>query len=201
MTHVARNTEHVGMANNVMLCEHCGSRQELTLPQPVESVVALMGAWTKAHTKCRQIPGVSAFRSAASLDAWPESDDTGMSSKAIYRHMTHGFPFGEEFEDGLSGAIITRFPLDPSDFGRCYRLLALAPHWRVRIGEMAQYNAEWKALAEAWDELTALYEEEVGPSHRGSAPRLYARMKALIDATHSTASPLQRVVPDPEPLA
>jgi hypothetical protein len=179
-TKVKRDPEHVGMAGNVLLCDHCGARQELTVPQPVDSVVALMRAWSKAHAKCRQTPGVSAFRHAASLEQWPMSDDTGISSKAIYQHMRTGYAA----PDRWGGT----YPRDPADFGRCYRLLLLAPSWRSRITEMSQYGGEWAALAGAWDELTALYEEEVGSSHRGSAPRLYERMKALQDSAALSGS-------------
>jgi hypothetical protein len=182
MARATKSADHVGMANNVLLCEHCGARQELTLPQPVESAAALMIAWGKAHQKCRPIPGVSAFRQAESLDRWPVSDDTGLSSRAIYEHMRYG------------GARKADHPWDPSDFGRCYRLLALAPDWRARIGEMATYGKVWARLAAAWDELTALYEAEVDTSalpHRakaknGMAPRLYERMKDVIDGRDLT---------------
>lgn len=43
---------------------------------------------------------------------------------------------------------------------------------------MGAHSPEWAALAGAWSELTALYIEE-RPS--GMAPRLYARMRELID--------------------
>lgn len=172
----SKNADHVGMAGNTMLCDHCGARQELTVPQPVGSVVALIKAWTKAHAKCTG--NQRAFRDATSLSDWPESDDTGMSSKAIYRHMQRGPAFAEDaFRFG--GARVP-FPLDPGDFGRCYRLLALAPQWRGRMNEMAQHGGGWAALAPAWDELTAVYEAEVGATYRGSAPKLYARMKELL---------------------
>lgn len=103
---------------------------------------------------------------------WITSDDTGMSSQHIWAHMMGGKakpPFA---------------PLDPDDFGRCYRLLCRVPEWRARIGEMAQYSKEWAGLVSAWDELTALWEEEIGTgfdrrNHNGSAPRLYARMQQL----------------------
>lgn len=171
----AKGAAHVGMAGNVMLCDHCGARQELTLPQSVDSVVGLIRAWTKIHRNCKPQPGVSAFRQARTIEDWPRSDDTGMSSRTIYAHMRGGHP------------ALPAFPLDPSDFGRCYRLLALAPDWRLRIREMAAYGPEWQRLADAWDELSGLYESEVDTSvipHRaregGIAPRLYERMKELI---------------------
>lgn len=110
---------------------------------------------------------------------WIVGNDTGISSKAIWAHM-NGLPVGGDW--GADGS----FPRDPGDFGRCYRLLALNLAWRLRIGEMAAYGDQWKALAEAWDELESLYEAEIDrsvPRHRGAAPRLYARMQALLSPT------------------
>jgi len=98
-------------------------------------------------------------------DAWLFGADTGMSSKSIFGVMT-GKPVGEG-----------SFPWDPDDFGRCYRLLAKFPGWRSRLSEVSQKYPAWSGLVENWDELTALYEEELP---RNRAPKLYARMQELI---------------------
>ena len=121
--------------------------------------------------------------SAPAALAWIVGDDTGLSSTAIWAHMMGTAP-AERFGH-------VAYPLDPDDFWRCYRLLLLVPEWRARIGEMAQYGPVWAALAGAWDELTALFEEEIGPGMArayGRAPRLYARMKALEDAARREAA-------------
>lgn len=97
--------------------------------------------------------------------AWLRGTDTGVSSRTILAVMT-GRP---TFDSG-------GHPRDPDDFGRCYRLLKRFPAWRSRMGEVAQHSLAWKALAEHWDELTALWEEE-SPSR--TCPRLYARMQEL----------------------
>ena len=96
--------------------------------------------------------------------AWLSNGDTGISSKTIW--------------SALTGNLIERtgIPHDPSDFGRCYRLLKVMPAWRARLHEVAAKFPEWEKLIDAWDELTALYEEEL-PT--GRAPRLYSRMKEL----------------------
>lgn len=99
--------------------------------------------------------------------AWLAGSDTGISSKTIWSVMT-GFPVD----------VRPTIPLDPSDFGRCYRLLQEFPGWRERMPEVAAKHEHWKPMVDAWDELTALYEEEVdNPS--GMAPKLYYRMKEL----------------------
>lgn len=172
-----KNADHVGLSGNVMLCEHCGARQEIALPMDVDLAVGFMKLFTAKHRRCPKREGVSAFRFATSLHDWLASDDTGISSKTIYRHML-GYP-----------VLQPGYPHDPSDFGRCYRLLALMPAWRARMGEMAAFGKEWARLAAAWDGLTALYEAEVDVSvlpHRakskdGMARRLYDRMKDVIN--------------------
>lgn len=106
---------------------------------------------------------------------WIAGDDTGLSSKAIWRHMMGQRP------DMSWGQV--DYPLDPDDFGRCYRLLLRVPEWRQRIGEMARYNAEWAALAAAWDELETMWAAEVGTrldrAWGKSAPKLYHRIKEI----------------------
>ncbi len=102
---------------------------------------------------------------------WMMSGDTGTSSKTICAVMT-----GSK----LSGPFGADVPHDPSDFGRCYRLLALFPEWRNRLDEVAFHFPAWTALVREWDNLTAMYEEELAEK-TGKAPRLYKRMQALID--------------------
>jgi hypothetical protein len=105
---------------------------------------------------------------------WLTNGDTGISSETIWSVLT-----GRRISRAHWRADI---PQDPDDFGRCYRLLKIAPSWREHLSEVAAKYPEWTRLVEAWDELTALYEEEL-PS--GRAPRLYARMRQLIDEARS----------------
>lgn len=99
---------------------------------------------------------------------WLLSGDTGISSECICAVMT-----GSKCRDGST-------PSDPSDFGRCYRLLQHFPEWKARMGEVAKKYPEWTALVREWDALTALYEEGIRRKDR-CAPKLYARMKELIE--------------------
>ena len=97
---------------------------------------------------------------------WLLGNDTGTSSKTICAVMT-----GSKCRD-------PDVPYDPGDFGRCYRLLALFPEWRVRMHEVADEYPIWGPMVDAWDELTALYDEE---KDQRAAPKLYKRMQSLID--------------------
>jgi hypothetical protein len=96
---------------------------------------------------------------------WLMSGDTGMSSKTILSVMENTpLPHGASV------------PYDPSDFGRCHRLLAAFPLYRLRLPQVAEKYPAWVGLVRKWDELTKLYEEEL-PS--GRCPKLYARMQEL----------------------
>ena len=101
---------------------------------------------------------------------WLAGGDSGMSSKAICYHM-----LGMKSDGSF-------LPLDPSDLGRCLRLLELFPEWKPRMGEMARYSAQWAALVERWDELAEMMADEVGIdwSKGKRAPRTYAAMKDAI---------------------
>lgn len=96
---------------------------------------------------------------------WPGNGDTGLSSRALFNHFTRG------------RAHEANAPLDPSDFGRCYRLLNadFAQGWAERINDMAVYP-EWAPLVPHWGEITKLYEEEKDPD---SAPKTWALMNKI----------------------
>lgn len=154
------------------LMAHCGKceyEQHLGwLPMPADSFVALARlARCPHHGKKSMMHGP---KPKATPDgdwrAWLANGDTGISSETIWSVMT-GLPVQRH-----------GYPYDPADFGRCYRLLRVMPSWRARLPEVAARfpRSAWPALIEAWDELTALYEEEL-PAR--TLPRLYARMLAL----------------------
>ena len=107
------------------------------------------------------------------LVAWFASDDTGMSSEAIARHMT-GMPLRYEW----------CAPSDPADLGRCLRLLELFPEWKPRITQMAQHGGEWASLVPHWDELAQMMADEVGIdwSKGKRAPKTYEAMRGHLAA-------------------
>ena len=95
---------------------------------------------------------------------WLLSDDTGVSSKAIVAKM-----------EGIE-VLPDSHPRDPADLGRCLRLLNLMPQYRPRLGEMREVSQVWANLVDNWDELEALYYEELAS---GKAVKCYQRMKEL----------------------
>ncbi len=100
---------------------------------------------------------------------WIVSSDTGISSETIWATM-----MGAQRRNRY----IEHAPSDPSDFGRCYRLLNLIPEWKGRLFELTVRGKDWACLIPHWEELTRLYEEEL-PT--GSCPKLYGRMKVLLN--------------------
>lgn len=166
---------------NIFACLCCGQSYAPALPCPVDMMAAMMVAFQKMHDECEEGPGGLAciyclqfghapkdckLLKVTTPMEWMQGPDTGISSKCIWHVM-----------NGTSEIRDTHTPRDPSDFGRCYRMLKLFPQWRSRLDEVAERFPRWTALVREWDELTRLYEEEE-PS--GRCPKLYRRMKELI---------------------
>jgi hypothetical protein len=64
------------------------------------------------------------------------------------------------------------------------------PEWRARLSEVAACYPKWKPLVDHWDEVSALYEEEVAS---GWAPKTYNRMLELRGDPYRV--PLERTKP------
>lgn len=105
-------------------------------------------------------------------DAWLNSDDTGTSS--VY--LLHAIKCGWDKSHAKFG-----YPRDPTDFGRCIGLIDADPAYRAamiaHMQDADKHGREWAALAKHWDELEAIYREEL-PSRQ--APKLAARMEQLL---------------------
>jgi hypothetical protein len=104
---------------------------------------------------------------------WLAGRDTGMSSRAILAHMARDLTVA-----AMNGNEMA-YPRDPSDLGRCIRLMDIEPNFRLRIAEMAHYSGEWARLSAHWSELEALYQEELAGG-TGYAVRTHDRMFELI---------------------
>jgi len=105
--------------------------------------------------------------------SWFGSDDTGLSSETI----AIAGAGGQKPKRGWS------HPHDPSDFGRCARLLERIPGLReAAFTRLEQEGGPgWKKLTSRWDEIYACMEDEVGIdwSKAKKAPRTYALMKSM----------------------
>ena len=110
---------------------------------------------------------------------WILGSDTGLSSLTIFSVLSEKHSLAALAKLGAFGATT---PYDPSDFGRCHRLLVAVPGWRGRLQEVADRYPKWAPLVAEWDSLTTLYLEEL-PT--GKAPKLYHRMKEISERLKS----------------
>lgn len=161
----------MGDQETILKCYRCGTEDTLLGPnikRSIEMFSKFCEAFAEGHAECE---GAEIQAPAPKTPAeWLNGDDTGVSSKTIYSVMMGIHVRGRDAD----------VPHDPADFGRCHRLLKLFPEWRARLGEVAAWHPRWRGLVDAWAELEALYEQEL-PA--GTAPRLYARMRQLIEGT------------------
>lgn len=102
------------------------------------------------------------------LIQWLTSGDRDLSSESMVRaYMKLGPMEGYKFYD---------FPRYSSNFGRCYRLLKLAPEIKKGFPELASNHPVWKALLESWGELEALYLRDL---ELGSSKEFYDLIKSI----------------------
>lgn len=157
-------SNHIQLAHDsVFVCDNCHERYAMAMPCRVELFSAAATAFEKAHQDCQ--PG-KPKQPPASAQEWAQGDDVGNSSLTIYS-VLKGNP-GRSFTPSV--------PLDPSDFGRCYRLLEVVPEWRSRLHRVSAVWPEWAPLVERWGEMERLYLEEL-PT--GRCPKLYELMQKL----------------------
>lgn len=109
------------------------------------------------------------IKTVKGLLAWSLGSDTGVSSETIVRIAIGVKPGEYDHFDA---------PYDPSDFGRCYRLLNKFPELNKKLPLVAKKCKAFAPLVANWDELVLLWEEESN-NGTGRAPKLYARMKEL----------------------
>lgn len=170
--------QHVRLEPDTTLaCLHCGERYRVNVPVPMSLLLAMMKQWTENHAGCPVDPAIVAneqecwevqFRDPG---RWISGTDRGLSSMTIWYAIMNGLPYVE-----------ASLPRDPGDFGRCLRLVD-AFAWTARLGEVVALHPDWKVLVDRWDEVAALFREEVPQyrqyGHEGTAPRTFALMKAM----------------------
>lgn len=161
------DVDHVTLGDNSVRCLNCGDEQPIAFPVSIRVLDAIGKAFGLEHRACKPSDtGAARFR-AQTLSEWAASWDTGISSRTIF-HTFMGYG-GPQFAPDV--------PYDPADFGRCYRLLKIAPpEWRANLAKVAARYPAWGPLVDRWDDLERLFEEEL-PT--GKAPRLYALMREL----------------------
>jgi hypothetical protein len=114
---------------------------------------------------------MTTYEISEALDAWLHGSDRGISSNTIVEHLT-GFP-------ALGGGAPS-YPHDADDLGRCVRLLIACPELRARVLEMRTCSPVWAAMVDRWDELIAVYLEEVKDPSEGTC-RTDVLLREIID--------------------
>lgn len=108
---------------------------------------------------------------------WIVGEDTGTSSIAIWSVM-----MGVHTSSSRHCT-----PSDPSDFGRCVRLLKLIPEWEDNLDKLrvidfdrningVKYPKVWSSFVDNYWKMKRLYIQE---SNLGQAPKLYKLMHSL----------------------
>lgn len=172
-----QNTDHVVIGANSLQCLHCGEDYKLPLDGGGVSINMMLGmskGFTEDHKSCKPSEAGKARFEYKTLHDWARSWDTGMSSMALWHILTGQYPTRPYSSD------LGRTPSDPSDFGRCYRLLKLVPPETAKdaLRRAAEKWPHWAKLVEAWDELTAMYEDALARKVE-QATEMYQRMKSL----------------------
>jgi hypothetical protein len=88
------------------------------------------------------------------LIGWLSSDDTGTSSRYMAT-VIHG------------GSAPLSEPLDPSDFGRCYRLIRAVPGTKEGLHLLRDKSKYWELLVDNWNHIEKAYEEQLEDSKKG----------------------------------
>ena len=109
--------------------------------------------------------------SAAAIQ-WLANGERGLSAETIFETLT-----GMRCRPSIWGS--NHYPHDADDLRQCLELLRRVPEFAPRFGEMRAVSPVWARLVDAWDELTALFEQEC-PRQKGWAPKTCLRMREII---------------------
>jgi hypothetical protein len=168
---------HVVMAGRKIRCCHCGASEDFApirlTDKRLKAFELTVSSFQDEHANCPEPETPKTTEEA--IARWINGPDTGCSSVQIWCKLTGTHINQTQYHENMWFPEDSRTPADPSDFGRCYRLVA-GFGWRDRLSEMRSVHPLWTVVVDHWDELAKLYEEEL-PS--GRAPRLFRRMKEL----------------------
>jgi len=163
--------KHTTIRNGKLFCLHCGGSHDISLPMALDKMVSTMEAFNALHANCVKTweepePDHSLLQHERA-QWWMKYGETGLSSKTMWYHFMNCADFAIDY------------PHDPSDFGRCYKLLEAVPEWKSRIKELASLSPVWKKLVENWDKLSRMYEDLINTkAEKGS--EMFDLMQSLI---------------------
>lgn len=109
---------------------------------------------------------------AGQIGAWLIHGQTGISSRFIAAVMLGADPVVDRPYWGHT------HPIDPADFGRCYKLIEAAPGIQGHLDVLREADATWNAMVDEWQTMTDLYERD---RESGKSTELYNLMKKLAE--------------------
>lgn len=145
--------EHTTIRNEKLFCFNCGGDFPLQLPLAVDVMTKKMSAFKDLHENCLPIWKEPIADQSKDVEQkalwWISNGQVGLSSKTMWQHFIN------------QPVVRLNHPHDPDDFSRCYKLLKAVPEWKLRILELSERSTAWKNLAENWEKLTDMYEQNV----------------------------------------
>jgi hypothetical protein len=116
------------------------------------------------------------FEISPQAQQWLASGEQGISSKAIFSHLS-GLNLSER------NRVFGDTPSDPADLRRCMLLLRSVPEFEKRFDEMKTRSKEWARLVDQWSEITKTFIEEAGQDWHTkkwwSAPKTFQMIQKL----------------------
>ena len=105
------------------------------------------------------------------IGTWMLSGETGISSETML-----GIALGGKKPSKSNWSARLDAPHDPSDFGRCYRLVQIAPSIREDFDRIGKMVPQFAGILREWDALCAIYERDL---LSGKSDELYKKIKQL----------------------
>lgn len=144
---------HITIRNEKLFCTKCGGEFKMNYPIKVDDFQKKSDAFIELHKDCEQTwtePVADLSQDIIKrAEWWLKNGETGLSSMTMWSFFMGNKSFG------------ISYPHDPDDFKRCYKLLEAVPEWKERILEIKVLCPEWSNLADNWDTLTKMYEQNV----------------------------------------
>lgn len=139
--------------NQSLFCLNCGGEFKLNYPLSTAEFSEKTKAFDDLHKDCEKSwiePEADQNKSIQQRALWWISNgETGSSSKTMWNYF-----MGNKYNE-------IDHPYDPDDFKRCYKLLQAIPEWKKRIPELKSLSTAWSNLADNWDKLTEMYEQNL----------------------------------------
>lgn len=101
------------------------------------------------------------------IGQWLANGDTGVSSETMVAISMGAVASDETGFDA---------PYDPSDFGRCYKLVKAVPELRDQFKRIGEIVPTFAGILQNWDELCETFERD---APKGRSDDLYSRIKEL----------------------